>query len=329
MVLRVVRYKSVSHSGAFALAKGGICTVGKVIIRKVSYKGWMNCISLSNGSIELIAVTDVGPRIIRFGFVGQPNVFHEIEDEIGTAGSDEYRMYGGHRLWHAPENMPRTYVPDNSPVQWEETENGIVLRQEIEPWTNIRKEMIISMSADTNEVCVRHRLTNAGAWPVEMAPWAISMMAPGGTAYICMNRQDTGLMPSQCLALWPYTRLDDSRVIWGRKYIMIRHDASVEHPFRIGMPNPSGWVAYLNFNTLFIKRYVYHEDASYPDFGSSCEIYANRHMLELGTLGPLTMVNPGSCIDHAEDWSLHANVLESFREKEIESKILPLIGGDV
>jgi len=41
------------------------------------------------------------------------------------------------------------------------------------------------------------------------------------------------------------------------------------------------------------------------------------------------MVNPGSCIDHAEDWSLHANVLESFREKEIESKILPLIGGDV
>lgn len=303
--------------------------MGKVIVKKVPYMGWQNCISLSNGSIELIAVTDVGPRIIRFGFVGQPNIFYEIEEEVGTSGSDDYRLYGGHRLWHSPESMPRTYVPDNSPVQWEEIENGIILRQEIEHWTHIRKELIIRLSSDTNEVCVRHRLTNTGAWPVELAPWAISMMAPGGTAYLRRNLKDTGLAPSQSLALWPYTRLDDPRVAWGRKYFRIRQDPAIVHPFRIGMPNLCGWVAYLNFDTLFIKRYIHHEEARYPDFGSSCEIYANQNTLELGTLGPLTMLNPGSSCDHTEDWSLHANVLESVSEKEIESKILPLIGGEV
>ena len=35
---------------------------------KVSYGGWPNCVRLNNGKVELIITTDVGPRVIRFGF---------------------------------------------------------------------------------------------------------------------------------------------------------------------------------------------------------------------------------------------------------------------
>ena len=49
----------------------------------------------------MIATTDVGPRIIRFGFVGEENEFKEYEDTTGQVGGDEWRIYGGHRLWHA------------------------------------------------------------------------------------------------------------------------------------------------------------------------------------------------------------------------------------
>ena len=83
---------------------------------KVNYRGWPNCYRLSNGILELIITADVGPRIIRFGFVGQDNEFAEFEDMMGQTGGDEWKIYGGHRLWHAPEIPGRTYFPDNTPV---------------------------------------------------------------------------------------------------------------------------------------------------------------------------------------------------------------------
>ena len=46
-------------------------------VQKTDYRGWPNCCRLSNGLIDLIATTDVGPRIIRFGFVGEDNEFKE------------------------------------------------------------------------------------------------------------------------------------------------------------------------------------------------------------------------------------------------------------
>jgi hypothetical protein len=38
--------------------------MGEITIRKIEYKGWKNCIEITNGIIDLIATTDVGPRII-------------------------------------------------------------------------------------------------------------------------------------------------------------------------------------------------------------------------------------------------------------------------
>ena len=46
---------------------------------KYYYGGWKNCIRLSNGRIELVATTDVGPRIIRFAEVNGKNLFKEFK----------------------------------------------------------------------------------------------------------------------------------------------------------------------------------------------------------------------------------------------------------
>src|SRR5664279_5701904 len=93
------------------------------MIETVDFGGWPNCIRLSNGEIELIATTDVGPRIIRLGFVGGQNLFHNYPSTLGRIGDREWNNYGGHRLWHAPEVFPRTYAPDNVPVEhgWDGT----------------------------------------------------------------------------------------------------------------------------------------------------------------------------------------------------------------
>ena len=53
------------------------------------------------------------PRIVRFAPAGKPNMFADLgKSPIPTPYGDFY-FRGGHRLWHSPEAMPRTYIPDN------------------------------------------------------------------------------------------------------------------------------------------------------------------------------------------------------------------------
>ena len=41
-----------------------------VQIEKREWGGWPNCYRISNGEIELIVTADIGPRVMRCGFVG-------------------------------------------------------------------------------------------------------------------------------------------------------------------------------------------------------------------------------------------------------------------
>jgi hypothetical protein len=85
--------------------------------------GWPNCCQVSNGFADLIFTTDIGPRILHFGFVDQENELVLVEETVGLTGRDSWRLYEGHRLWHAPEAAQRSYVPDNDLIQVEETDN--------------------------------------------------------------------------------------------------------------------------------------------------------------------------------------------------------------
>lgn len=300
--------------------------MGNVTIQKKEYKGWKNCIEISNGIIDLIATIDVGPRIIRFGFVGRPNEFVEVKDQLGTTGGDQWKMYGGHRLWHSPESMPRTYEPDNGKVEWRKRKNGVTLVTPLNPWLQIKKEIEITMSPDEAKVTVLHRLTNKGPWAVELAAWPITVMASGGKEIIPQTTTDTGLLPNRMLSLWPYTKLNDKRVYWGEKYITLRQDPKATTPFKIGLPNTEGWAAYANNGHLFVKQFQHFDGELYPDYSaSSYETYTNDAILEMETLSPLVLLETEDSIEHTETWALHDNVKEPKDEKEIAETILPLV----
>src|SRR3972149_7491231 len=74
------------------------------------------------------------PRIVRCAPAGKPNMFADLgKSPIPTPYGDFY-FRGGHRLWHSPEAMPRTYIPDNEGATVHEIENGIHIDQPTEPW---------------------------------------------------------------------------------------------------------------------------------------------------------------------------------------------------
>jgi hypothetical protein len=294
----------------------------------VPYGVWQRCYRASNGSIELIVTGEVGPRILRFGFIDQANELKEYPERFDKVSSDEWVNFGGHRLWHAPEDQQRTYYPDNRPVTFEQYPDFGRFTQPVEVMTGIEKMFDIAVSPDRNHAHVVHRLRNHNLWDVTLAPWALSVMEGGGTAIIPMpprGEHPRDLQPASNLTLWAYTDISDSRWVWGRKYILLRQDSNRTDPEKLGAMVTSGWVAYARAGHCLIKTFTYQPGATYPDMGSSVEVFTNSSMLEVETLGPLTTIPPGGMVEHVEDWFLFDDVLMPENDAEVDASILPLV----
>jgi hypothetical protein len=299
--------------------------------QQVEYRGWPNCYRLANGEVALLVTTDVGPRILQFGFVGEANELGEFAETWGKMGEDEWRSYGGHRLWHAPEVLPRTYYPDNGPVEWEQQGDFIRLRPALETTTGIQKEIDIALHPERAEVRLTHRLYNRNAWPITFAPWALTVMATGGTAIVPLPPRGTHpeqLLPTSSLTLWAYTDMSDPRWTWGERYVLLRQEPRMGRPQKIGAFVPDGWVAYARNGHLFVKTFEVTAGGVYPDRGCNVELFTNEAMIELETLGPLTLVEPGAAVEHVERWYLWRDVARPAGEGDVEKYMAPLIQKD-
>jgi len=299
-------------------------------MERIEYRGWPNCYRIANGEIELVVTTDVGPRIIFFGFAGGENELKEYPEMLGRTGAGEGMIYGGHRLWHAPEERPRTYFPDNFPVKIESHSSFVRLVQPTERTTGIQKEIDITVSEEGAHARVFHRLTNTNLWSVEFAPWALSVMAPGGRAVIPLPPRGTheeNLLPVNTFTLWAYTDMTDPRWTWGRRHVMLRQDAGMSAPQKLGVKVPDGWAAYARNNHLFVKKFSFDGGATYPDFGVNVETFTNDEMLELETLGPMTRLEPNESVEHVEDWYLFDGVPEPKNDDEVDEYVVPKTRG--
>ena len=298
-------------------------------VELVAYKGWPNCYRISNGEVELIATTDIGPRIIRYGFVGGENVFKEFESELGKSGEVKFTARGGHRIWVAPEDAKRTYVADNFPVDAKTFDDGVELIAPVEPETGLQKRIIIELAPTGSGVKVTHSIKNTLPQTVEIAAWALTMMAPGGTGITGFPPRGTHpeiLLPTNPLVMWAFTDFSDKRWLFTKKYLMLHNDPNVASPTKAGLFHPSTWGAYLRAGTLFIKRYQADPDKRYPDFHCSFETFTNADVLELETLGPLSSIKQSDGVEHIEHWTLSNGVnFTEFTDENLDSMLLPLL----
>ena len=293
----------------------------------ISYMGWPNCLRLSNSEIEIIIATDIGLRILRLGFIGGQNILYLSPEDKGKQGGDAWRIYGGHRLWHAPEAIPRSYSPDNKPITYQYDQQTLKITQRVEESTGIVKEMEISLSPDLNQVTVLHRLINQNLWEIKLSAWALSALAPQGRAIIPQEPYGEGdayLLPARSLALWSYTTMKDPRWEWGNKYIQARQDPLLSSEQKIGVLNKQGWTAYCLNEDLLIKVFAFDPAADYPDFGSNQETYINGKFLEMETLGPLVNVPPQGKTEQVEYWLLSRTKIGDTDEA-IERDLMPRV----
>ncbi len=284
------------------------------------YAGYA-CLRLENSAVSVWITQHVGPRIIGLQLTAGDNLLAVVPDMMETTPSGKnFYFRGGHRLWHAPEDAERTYQPDNSSVSIMPVENGVRVTQPTERLTHIQKQMTITLPDETACVVVDHTLTNDGCVSMPLIPWAITQMRPGGVAILPQSTAAPTYLPNRALALWPYTRFDSPHLQWGDRYIFV-HANMTAGKLKIGWANTEGWLAYWVDGVLFVKEVAYQHDGEYVDFGSSSECFCNEQFLELETLAPRTMIEPGATVSHREVWRLYTPVLPKMTETAVAEMI--------
>ena len=279
-------------------------------MEKVSCLGLPNCYRLTNGTVEVTAATDVGPRVLGYAFAGGENVLGEVPAAVITTAFGDWKPWGGHRLWAAPEVNPRSYVPDNAAVEFEfEGETKVRLIGPVEAQTGLQKVVSVTLDAEGPGVTVRHRIVNRGQWAIELSLWALTILNAEGGGEVVIPQEPyrswgNYVLPARPLVLWHYTDLTDARLTLGRRLVRVRTDAAAEDPLKIGATNKQGWSAYLRGRTLFVKRFPYEEGASYPDYGSNVETFTAGPFVELESLSPVRRLEPGATASHVERWHL-------------------------
>lgn len=311
-------------------------SAGTVTGEEVAYRSWQKAFKICNDTVQLIVLTEVGPRILYFGFIGEENEFHDASETSTHSSDREFKVYGGHRLWVSPE-VARTYYPDNFPVSMRRDGDVFVFTAPVEsapPGTSLRKELEIKLAATGARISVTHRIRNCGEESTEMAPWALTVMAGGGKAVLPFPPKapcsPARLLPEGVLTLWSYTDLADPRWRIGTKYLQLHQQKNSASRFKEqmgGIFNPSGWGAYFRSGHLFVKRAAVETGAKYPDFGCNFETYTDDNSLELETLGPLRNLEPGETAEHTEHWWLFKNIEAGESESWIDSEILSRIEG--
>lgn len=282
-------------------------------VTETSFGDWQRCLRVTGGDYEMIVPIDFGPRVMSLRLGDGPNLFQILPEESGPL-----KIRGGHRLWVAPERQAVTWVDDRDPVEIEQLEDyRLITRGAREDQTGLIKEMALEI--DDGVITVTHQIYNTNPWTIELAPWALTIMNPGGWAIAPFPPRGVhpiDLAPSNPLVLWPYTDLSDPRWKLMRKCMTLQQDRTAASPQKIGSFAEETWCAYVLGEYVFRKRSQAYPHLDYPDLGCSFELFANQDMLELETLGPIVSLEPGECVRHEEEWKVEKRSLAELGDAQ-------------
>jgi hypothetical protein len=281
-------------------------------------------VTLKNDRVRVQVARQFGPRIVSLQLDEGTNLFAELPGVSSQRPDGKtYLYHGGHRLWVAPEDPIRSYALDDILMEVTPDANGVLVRKPVEQETGLEKFIQVVLANSAAKLTITHRLTNKGSAAVDCAPWAITQLKPGGVAILPQAATPSGLLPNRVLSFWPYANISSPHILWGNRYILLR--AEKQPPFKIGFPNPRGWLGYWLEGILFVKRAPFFAQADYCDFGSSSECYCDQEFIELETLAPVGRLDPGGSVVHIEIWELHANV-DYPKDEDSVQRIVDRIG---
>ena len=253
---------------------------------------------MTDGKTDVGVALDFGIRIVHLSCAGMENLYYQQPADLsdGFTTPDGWRLYGGHRMWLAPEG-DHSYHPDNEPVNYKTLPNGVIVEQSLDPRQNIVKSLKITFEKD-GTLRLDHSFRNAGETPIVGASWGVNTLAGYGSATIGFSGVD-GLNPSRTVSLWGETNLNDSRLKFTKDSISVQHAPDPAY-FKIGVYSREGSAVFRNKGQQLTLTFDTPDMELLPDGGCNFELFMSKQFLELEVLGVKTEILPGQAACHTE-----------------------------
>lgn len=272
--------------------------------------------SVANPFFTLEVLKSAGPPLVRLIPIGtELNLFAEVPQVHWPSPAGEFYPLGGHRLWAAPERPEVTYLPDGEGASLIEIPGGFKLTRQDHFTTHYERSIEVTLDPAAPVMALKQTITNLGDAPLPAAPWGVTQFRMGGRVVLPLADKPAdafNLTPNRSLALWPYTRLEDSRLKISDQVVEIKAEP-MEEALKVGVYSPRGWAA-IEFaeGYVLIKRNRPRTPEVYTDFNTNWQCYVRDTFIELETLGKLTLLQPGESISLVEDWEVRPGTLASL-----------------
>ncbi len=295
-------------------------------IERTEFLGWREAYRLRLGEVEMVVVTEIGPRILALSVGDGPNLLFVDQETAGQGQGDAaWHIYGGHRVWVAPETA-HTYAPDNARCAVEVSDDGltVTVTAPVTPQTKLQKRLTIT--AQESHFVVEQGVRNTDDALYTGAVWALTCVEPNGVIAFPWGRGGA----------W-----DVKRILYWNRWIDHRSDVTSRQwqpgpdlfmvvptgeEGKVGTNPPEGWVALCREDATFVKSHCWVPGARYPDEDCSIGVYTCEQFVEMETVSPLAVIYPGAEIVHREIWTMTAEATDPADGAALR-RLLPGGGG--
>lgn len=274
-----------------------------------NYHGWSNSIVLSNGKVEAVIVPAVG-RIMQFRFAGETGPFWEersLDGQKSDPNSSAWLNFGGDKSWPAPQSewsaiTGRSWPPpkafDAMPATASVTNGVVTLISPVDSNYGIRVSRRIGLHAEEPVMSVTTSYEKITGTVSRISVWTITQLNDPVRAF--------ALIPPSTRFPTGYTQQSSERpadLTVTNRLLSLTRDATSGR--KIG--TDSSTLLWVGASVCLRIDSPRKDGETYPDNGSSAEIYTNpdpQAYVELEMLGPLLTIKAGDRIEHTSKYTL-------------------------
>lgn len=277
-------------------------------IEQTEFLGWREAYRLRLGEAEMVVVTEIGPRILSLTVNDGPNLLFVDQETAGQGQGDAlWHIYGGHRIWIAPETED-TYTLDNAPCEAQISDGRLTVIAPIASQTKLQKRLTIAAQKD--RFVVEQGVRNTSHMLRTGSVWSLTCVEPEGVITFPWGQE--GAWDLKKIVYWHRWIDHESDVNsqqWQPGADLFRVVPTGEEG-KVGTSSPEGWVALCREDATFVKSYDQIPGARYPDENTSLQVYTCERFIEMETLSPLGIIYPGTEVVHQEVWTVTAAAVD-------------------
>ena len=294
------------------------------------YNGWgWTSVVMENGLITVAVTPVIGARVMQYDLGGHPSIYAnpaEFGKTYTPTNSSPWHNYGGYKNWPAPQERwgwppPATldFGVYEAEILMNSPDSSVVYTkgpaETLTKWSamkGLKFDRRLTIYKGSSRVRVDQILINQSDREMEWGVWDITQCVvnhPGEEdwsqfwVYFPIRKESKFGEKG----FWVMSGGEDNpqwkpNVAEGISAVQYLHNKSA----KIGADSDGGWISYVDERDgyTYAKRFAYFEEATYPDKGSSVEVYTSDGLpyLEVEVLSPIVPLSPGESYTFTEDW---------------------------